>query len=253
MLQPSDLITLLRVCKPIQGFILSEEKKISEDIIRLLYDCLAKSFRRPVHMEVVDSDLYIGLQSPDQLEMAANMHKPQRPYQHVRAPDTSATCTCLTCVIRWNALCIAVDFEHWQKNLDNGQPITVIPRGSTPEWNQKLLDRNAKIVLHALHSDLFYTRILEAHLDSTVGSIRRHAQYKGNRRRRFRMTDDDVRRGTADFLERSGPPTMVLPYHRDDYYMLEAFMPSRGWIAAWSEWVYMPEEQHEKDLIIAVQ
>lgn len=237
MLQPSDIITLLSVCKRIRRFILEQEKTISKYLIRLRYGCLAKCFRRPVLMKDVDPVF----------------HRALRAYQHVRAPDTSVTCTCLTCVLRWNSLCIAVDFAYWQKSLDNAQPIAVIPRGRTPEWNQKLLDRNAKIVLHALHSDLFYTRVLEAHLASTMGSIRRHAQNKGNRRRRFRMTEDDVQRGTADFLEQSGPPTIDLPYHRDNYYMLEAFMPSRSWIAERNEWVYMPEAQHEKDLSIAVK
>jgi len=251
MLQPSDVITLLGVCKPIRNFILSEEKRISKHVIRLRYGCLAKCFRRPILMKEVDPALHRALQSLNRPEMAVNLQK--RAYQQVRAPDPSVICTCLTCVLRWDLLCVAVDFEYWQKNLENAQPITSISRGHNPDWNQKLLDRNAQIVLHALHSDLFYARILEAHLASMTGSIRRHAQNKGNRRRRFRMTEDDVRRGTADFLERSGPPTVGIPYHRDNYYMLEAFMPNRSWITIRNEWAYMPEEQHEKDLNIAVR
>lgn len=40
------------------------------------------------------------------------------------------------------------------------------------------------------------------------------------------MEVEDVRLGTDSFLERSGPPTMDIPYHRDGFYMLEGLIYS---------------------------
>lgn len=251
LLQPSDIVTLLRVNKPIRHFILSQESAIAREIIQLRYGSLSKCFLRPVLMRDVDPAYHQGLQSPDRPEAPFKAHR--RVFHHIQAPDPSVICTCLTCVQRWNSLCIIVDFAYWQPHLDNGIPLPIVPRGGAPEWNQILLRRNTEIVLRALHSDLFYARILQQHLASTMGSIRRHSQNRGNRRSRFRMTDEDVQRGTADFLERSGPPTVDFPHNRDNYYMLEAFLPNRSWITERNVWVYLPEDQHDKDLEIAVK
>ncbi|KAM7205841.1 hypothetical protein V8F33_000671 [Rhypophila sp. PSN 637] len=250
LLEPRDIITLSRVSRPIRDFIISEEKYIARQVIRLRYDCLSKCFRRPVLMRDIDPAYHQGLMSAGRPEDPLKTHK--RIFHHIQEPDPTVVCTCLTCVQRWNSLCIVLDFAHWQRYLDNGTPIPIVPRGAAPEWNRKLLQSNAKIVLSSLHSDLFYARILQKHLSSITGSIQRHSQNKGNRRKRFRMTDDDVQRGTSDFLEPSGPPTIDFPHNRDNYYMLEAFLPNRGWITERNAWVYVPEDQHEKDLEIAV-
>ncbi|KAM7189415.1 hypothetical protein V8F20_010145 [Naviculisporaceae sp. PSN 640] len=251
LLRPSDIITLLRVNQSIRNFILSEEKTIARDVIHLRYNCLSKCFRRPVLLRDVDPVYHAILQSPDRPETSLRAHK--RTFHHIQQPNQDVICTCLTCVQRWNSLGVVVDFAYWQPHLEKGDPLPIVPRGHTPKWNESILQRNTVIILKALDSDLFYARILQLHLDSTVRSIRRHSQNRGNRRRRFRMTDDDIQGGTADFLERSGPPTVVLPHNRDDYYMLEAFMPNRSWITERNVWVYLPEDQHGKDLEIAVQ
>ena len=62
------------------------------------------------------------------------------------------------------------------------------------------------------------------------------------------MTDEDVRAGTDAFLERSGPPTVSIPAHRDEYYMLEAFLPGRSWIKDHAEWWYLPPSSHDTDV-----
>lgn len=62
------------------------------------------------------------------------------------------------------------------------------------------------------------------------------------------MEKDDVLAGTDEFLKRSGPPTLDFPFHRDNYYMLEAYAPNRGWNEESGTWRYMPKEQHEKDV-----
>jgi hypothetical protein len=41
---------------------------------------------------------------------------------------------------------------------------------------------------------------------------------------------------------------MDMPFHRDNYYMLEAYLPNRSWFADDKRWGYMPAEQHQRDL-----
>ncbi|KAK3320457.1 hypothetical protein B0T19DRAFT_240882 [Cercophora scortea] len=243
-LPPSALFTLLRVCKFLRAFILSEQRYIAKHIISLRYACLAKSFPLPVPIEAVPPALQARLQHTTRTDFMAT----QRPYQLVQPANPSVTCTCHACILRWNCLCIAVDFAHWQDNLDSGEPIPMFPRGMSPKWNRTLNAHVAAVVLKCIRSPLWYARVLEAHLVSTTRSIRRHGLNKGNKRRRFRMTEEDVRAGTADFLERSGPPTSEIPYHRDNYYLLEAFVPHRSWIKGEEQWVYAPADQHERDL-----
>lgn len=242
-LRPSDLFNLRHTSKALNDFIISEETVISKDIINRRYQALSKCFPIPRPIEDVEPEMHhvlLGRQN------SLNIH--WRPYQHIKPFNPRVTCTCITCVLRWNNLNIIIDFAHFQPNLDQGQPIPMIERGRNPEWNQELIQRNADIVEKALHSRLWYARILEAHLKSTVGSITRHAANKGNKRRRFRMTPEDVQSGTDLFLENSGPPTIDSPFHRDNYHMLEAFLPNRGWFAEDNCWKYMPESHHLRDL-----
>lgn len=250
ILRPSDIFSLSSVNRPLRTFILEEQSSICKHVINLRYSTIERCFLRPVLMEDLDPPVRAILQNPGRPELLAAR---RRPYQHIQSPDTSLICTCLTCLPRWNFLCIVVDFAYWQDNLDKGEPIRMVPRGTFPAWNQDLLARNANIVAKSLTSPLWYARVLEAHLDSTTRSIRRHGQNKGNKRRRFRMTDKDVRAGTDTFLERSGPPTVEFPYHRDNYYMLEAFLPNRSWLTEEQKWAYLPVEQHDKDVEMAVR
>ena len=72
------------------------------------------------------------------------------------------------------------------------------------------------------------------------------------------MSEGDVKEETDAFLERSGPPSTDFPWVRDNYYMLEAYAPNRGWFAfargdgegekGEGEWRYMPASQHERDV-----
>ncbi|KAI1080330.1 hypothetical protein F5B20DRAFT_540245 [Whalleya microplaca] len=249
-LQPSDIFNLQRVNRAFHGFILQEEERIARAIASWRYVCLDKCFRRPVLMENVDETIHSSLQCTERQELLT-IHK--KPYQHVLAPDPAEICTCLTCMLRWSALCLIVDFAHWQHNLDTGEPIPIIPRGRSPEWNQALIVANAGIVRKALRSPLWHARLLEAHLDSTSRSITRHAANKGNKRRRFRMSREEMESGTDAFLERSGPPSFDFPFHRDNYYMLEAYLPNRGWSAELERWLYLPDEQHDRDIEFVVR
>ncbi|KAI1398600.1 hypothetical protein F4819DRAFT_21213 [Hypoxylon fuscum] len=245
LLRPSDVFNLARVSRTFHGFIFQEERRISRLITSWRYVCLEKCFRLPVLMETIDPSIHALVQSPERQELLT-IHK--KPYQHVQAPDPAEICTCLTCLLRWSSLCLIVDFAHWQRNLDLGEPIPIIQRGKHPEWNQTLIASNAAIVRKALHSPLWHARLLEAHLSSTTRSIRRHAANKGNKRPRFRMSKDEMVSGSDMFLERSGPPSFDFPFHRDNYYMLEAYLPNRGWNADKQKWMYVPAEQHDMDV-----
>ena len=243
LLVPSDIFALRDTCRPIRQMIGADEHHIAKTVINYRYPCLAKCFRLPVLLENVDEEAHVALTSQDQ----------RKPFQHIQPPDPRLICTCMTCIPRWNILCIAVDFAYWQHSLDKGEPIPVIPRGRSPRWNQKLLARNARIVTKALYSPLQYARILEAHLDSTIRSIRRHAENKGNRRLRFRMTKADERAESDAFLERAGPPSVDVPWHRDNYYLLEAYLPNRAWFMGPRDWVYVPADQHDRDVELVVR
>ncbi|KAI1136407.1 hypothetical protein F5Y05DRAFT_107718 [Hypoxylon sp. FL0543] len=245
LLRPSDIFNLQRVSRVFHRLILGDETQIARGITSWRYACLESCFRLPVLMEHIDPSIRSYVQSPERQALLA-IHK--KPYQHIQSPDPAEVCTCLTCLLRWSSLCLIVDFAHWQRNLDIGEPIPMIPRGKHPEWNQTLIASNAAIVRKALRSPLWHARLLEAHLDSTTRSIRRHAANKGNKRRRFRMTTEDLESGSDLFLERSGPPSFDFPFHRDNYYMLEAYLPNRGWSAEKGRWMYVPAEQHDIDI-----
>ena len=245
LLRPSDVFNLLRVNRSSRNSISQEEESIARKIIARRYAVLSKCFRSPVLLEKVDKDAHPALLSEERQTMMG-IHK--RPYQHIQGPDQCTICTCLTCMLSWNNLNLVVDFAHWQNNLNQGEPIPMIPRGKYPQWNQSLVQENAEVVRKALHSLLWYARILECHLKTTIGSIHRHGNNKGNKRRRFRMTQEDARAETDVFLERGGPPSLDFPFHRDNYYMLEAYLPNRGWNAEMAEWKYMPALQHERDV-----
>ncbi|KAI6082217.1 hypothetical protein F4821DRAFT_219569 [Hypoxylon rubiginosum] len=245
LLRPSDIFNLVRVSSAYHGFITEEEHRISRDITSWRYACLSKCFRLPVTMQEIDPSIREFVQNPERQDLLT-IHK--KPYQHIQAPDPAEVCTCLTCLLRWSSLCLIVDFAHWQRNLDVGEPIPMIARGKNPEWNQNLIASNAAIVRKALQSPLWHARLLEAHLDSTTRSIRRQSANKGNKRRRFRMSQEEMESGSDLFLERSGPPSFDFPFHRDNYYMLEAYLPNRGWKADSESWMYVPAEQHDIDL-----
>jgi hypothetical protein len=245
-LRPSDILQLSSVNREFYNFISREEPDIVRKIVAHRYAVLSKCFPLPVLLEEVDEDARTALLSLSEERQIMNIHK--RPFQHIHPPDQHIICTCLTCTLAWNNLNLLVDFAYWQRNLDLGEPIPVIPRGRYPEDNQKLISANAKIVEKSLRSSLWYARILECHLNSIIRSISRQRKNKGNKRSRFRMTEEDAAAQSDVFLERSGPPTLNFPFHRDHYYMLEAYLPNRGWNAVAGKWTYMPASQHFRDV-----
>ncbi|KAK0613695.1 hypothetical protein B0T14DRAFT_539446 [Immersiella caudata] len=245
LLRPRDFFALCRVSKGLRAFTLAEESRICESVIELRYPVLARCLQRPVLMENLDEPVRQALQSPLRPETQTMYSKP---YQHVQPPDLTLVCTCMTCVLRWNSLCLALDFAHWQDDLDTGKPLPIIPRGTHPDWNNNLLSKNAAMVLKSMRSSLWYMRILEIHLGAIIRSVRRHGQNRGNQRRRFLMTEEDACNETDVFLEPHGPQTVDFPFSRDNYYMLEAYLPGRSWSADRNRWVYFPANQHDTDV-----
>ncbi|PMD66788.1 uncharacterized protein K444DRAFT_607085 [Hyaloscypha bicolor E] len=246
LLRPSDIFTLSQVNHGLQNFILKDASRIAGTVIAERYSILTRCFPLPVLLENVDKEAHSALLDNERQAKHLQIHK--KPYQHVQTPDPRTICTCLTCMLTWNNLCLLVDFAHWQQNLEQGEPIPMVPRGKNPKWNQTLISANAAVVQKALYNTLWYARILEQHLKSIVGSIRRHGNNAGNKRRRFRMTVQDAATETDAFLSRSRPPSMDFPFHRDSYYMLEAYLPNRGWNSEVNGWVYMPATQHDRDV-----
>lgn len=248
LLRPSDIVALMQVSKELREFLLENEETIARRIVKLRYPILERCFPRPVLMQDIDPSAQPLLKSGDRFSISDPSYK----FQNIPSPEYAVHCTCLTCTGRWNALCAAVDFSRWQVHLDMGEPIPTVPRGTNPPWNETMLAWNRRVVLNSLTSPLWYARILETHLDSTMRSIRRHSRNKADQRPHFRLTDADMRAGTDAFLDLEGPPTVEYPYSREVYYMLEAFLPARSWAAEKKEWLYVSQasgpDWHDIDL-----
>ncbi|KAK4173517.1 major facilitator superfamily domain-containing protein [Triangularia setosa] len=240
-LRPRDLVALSRVSKDYRDFIQQEGPRIANSVIELRYPCLAACFLRPVLLENIEDR---GVRRHMGHPKVTNRFN--HAFHHIPAPPRELVCSCPTCYHRWNALGLLVDFAHWQDHLDKGEAIPRIYFGHRPEWNTLLLNRNMQIVLKGICDPLWYACILEKHLESTARAIRRQVLNKSNKRQHYRLTNQDTREGTDHFLKADGPPTIDYPYHRDSYYMLEAYMPNRSWIDG--QWVYLPASLHERDV-----
>ncbi|PSR79393.1 hypothetical protein BD289DRAFT_354403, partial [Coniella lustricola] len=260
--RPSAVFRLARTCRSLHSFLLVQHpSRIAQAIVSWRYPILAKCMRLPVLLNNHDAsrDLHnndthaLSLRDAllDQERLRGHDIRRRPYYQHLTPPDPHLICTCLTCVLRWHVLCLAVDFAHWQDRLDAGEPLPAIARGERPAWNARLLEAHAGVVLKAVLNPtaaLWHASILQAHLASTVRAIQRHAANRFNHRPRFQLTARDAAAGTDAFLALEGPSSMDMPFHRDNYYMLEAYLPNRSWFAEDKRWGYLPAEQHQRDL-----
>jgi hypothetical protein len=216
-LRPSDVFNISLVNNRLHSLVNANANAIGDEIVRQRYRILSRCFPLPALLSSVEPAVRPILNDPYR-QQQTGIHK--KFYQHVQNPDPQLLCTCLTCIMTWNNLGLVLDFAHWQDHLDNREPIPVLPRGRTVQWNQDLVERHASIVRRALGDSLYYARILETHLDSTVRSVRRHRGNKGDQRKHVRMTDEEAGTGTDDFLVKECPVSLEFPYNRDEYYML---------------------------------
>jgi hypothetical protein len=252
-LRPSDLFRLQRLTKPMQAFIRENEPTIARDLIKTRYSILAKCFPLPVPFQTIDPSYHSALLSPKRQDLLA-IHK--KPYTHIKPLDPLAICTCMTCVFAWNNLCTILDLAHWQGALDARVPITMIPRGASPPWNQELIETSAARVEAAMKSPLVYTALLALHLDTTTRTILRRSKYiktpKGGpvlaQHRPYQLSLAEAARSSDEFLARKGLPSYEFPFHRDNYYNLEAYVPNRKWSSDEGCWKYYAGTQHARDL-----
>lgn len=249
-LRPSDILgSLVLLNRSNKAFIEENATSLARDICARRYWVLTRCFHLPLALRDVPPKAVPSLLSPRRQELLT-LHR--KPYQHIVAVHPEEVCTCMTCVFAWNNLCMVLDFAHWQPYLNNREPIPMIPRGSTPEWNTTLLEANAAVVKRAMKSPLTYARILETHLDSITGTLMRPIRWNKkisipNKSRLYNLTSADVANGTDEFLDRSGPPSYEPPWHRDNYYGLECYVPNRKWDKEEQRWKYWPA-QHQRDL-----
>jgi hypothetical protein len=217
LLRPSEVVAFALVNRRFHSVVHANASIIGDAIIKQRYPILAQCFPRPKLLSDLSSPIADILKDPAR-RMQFSIHK--KSYSHVHPPDAQFLCTCLTCILIWNNLNLALDFAHWQDNLDSGEPIPIIPRGKTMDWNEELVARNARIATKSVVDSLWYARVLETHLDSTTRAIRRHALNKGNKRKHVEMTEEEAAKGTDQFLEKAGPLALEFPFHRDNYYLL---------------------------------
>lgn len=249
-LRVEDIFRLSRTSHAMNDFVLGHENAIAKGIISRRYWILYRCFPVPVAFKSVPEELWEGLLSAKRQELL-NIHRKSY-HQHIEMIDPKAVCTCMTCVFAWNNLCLLVDLHHWQSALNAREPIPIIPRGTSPQWNQNLLKANADIVRLAMERPLYYAAILEKHLTTITETILRSARWKKKgtsaKPRLYHMTDWDVASGTDAFLDRKGPPSYDFPFHRDVYYSIEAYLPNRKFDDGKWRYYPLPPIQHEKDL-----
>ncbi|KAI8935624.1 hypothetical protein NX059_007153 [Plenodomus lindquistii] len=242
---PSDVLSFSSVNRRFRDLVRTNAGILGDAIIRLRYNILAQCFPVPKLLSDIQPQIQELLTTPER-QKQLSIHN--RPYQHIQSPDPHQLCTCLTCILTWNNLGLVLDFAHWRTYLDSGTPIPIVPRGQKEAWNDDLVARNARIARKAVDNSLWHANILERHLESTVHAIRRHGKNKGNKRVHVAMTDEDAASGADDFLSKHGPLSLEFPYQRDEYYMLEAYLPNRWWRKNESRWIYIIAGQHDRDL-----
>ncbi|KAK3677320.1 hypothetical protein LTR78_002858 [Recurvomyces mirabilis] len=259
-LKPSDVLRLELLSHAINDFILDNEWPIAKDIMDRRYWVLRQCFPLPTHLSQVDEESQTALRNPRREKMT-EIHK--KPYQHIRAVDSTVICSCPSCLLAWNNLNVILDFWHSQQNLNMREPIPMIPRGMFPKWNLELIEKHARIVDRAMFSPLTYATIVEKHLESTIGTLLRQVRFpphlpmhRHNKAampktvhpvRLYHVTEKDAD-GTDEFLERDGKPSYEFPFSRDNYYSLLAYVPNRKWDKEKYEWVYFAKGGHERDL-----
>ncbi|KAK5696423.1 hypothetical protein LTR17_024224 [Elasticomyces elasticus] len=255
-LQPSELHRVQLLNHATRQFILQNERAIAKDILDRRYWVLQRCFPLPVPLEEVDEASRSALLNPRREKMT-EVHK--KPYQHIKPLDPRVLCSCPTCLVAWNNLNVVLDLAHFQSYLNTREPIPMIPRGTSPEWNTELTEAHAKVVQRAMISPLTYAAILEMHLSSIVRFPPQTRVHQHNKmistktlhpNTLYSVTERDAN-GLDKFLERDGAlvrPSWDVPFHRDNYYGLLAYIPNRKWSREEYRWMYYAHGSHERDL-----
>lgn len=251
-LRPSDIFRVALLNHATREFVIQHETPIAKDIMDRRYWVLSRCFPLPVALKCLDGPSRAALLNPNWQEKT-NINT--KPYFHIKPLDQQRVCSCMSCLQAWNSLNILLDFAHFQHDLDNREPIPMIPRGTNPEWNSQLTGTHARIVEKAMSSPLTFAAILEKHLKSIVGTLLRQARFppsmpmhRHNKAavpaktvhpiRLYHISEKDAAREDDSFLERDGKPSYELPFHRDNYYSLLAYVPNRKRSKEEQRWMY---------------
>ncbi|OQO08077.1 hypothetical protein B0A48_06871 [Cryoendolithus antarcticus] len=245
----ADIHRLARTSRDLRDFILENESSIARDIISLRYPILAKCFPLPVTFDKLPPEHHEALLSPAHQSRLLLSLKPYA--QHVPPPSPRTICSCVSCTFAWINLAIVTDLAHWQTNLNTREPIPMIKRGEQPEWNVDLLAQTKRTLERTLTSPLVYATILERHLHTTSSTILRRSLFTKVRpvlpeHRPYFLSHSEVL--TDAFLERKGRDDFEPPFHRDNYYNIEAYVPNRKWSKTEERWIYFAQGQHDRDL-----
>jgi hypothetical protein len=262
-LRPSDIWRLQSVNQDTRRYIQHHERSIAQEIMDRRYWVLQQCFPLPALMEHVDEQTQKALLNPRRQNMT-EIHK--KPYHHIKPLDPHVVCSCPSCLLAWNSLNVVLDFAHFQSYLNAREPIPMIQRGTNPQWNQDLTSQHAAVVLRAITSPLTYAAILETHVESIIGTLLRQVRFPphvpkhrhnskntpliaktAHPNRLYHVTEKDAN-GTDEFLERDGRETFDLPFHRDNYYSLSAYVPNRRRDRENHRWMYYARGGHERDL-----
>lgn len=249
-LRPGDVLRLGLTCRRFHSIVDANASVVGNAIMQQRYPLMVQCLVLPKLLADIEPSARSFLTGERRQEVLVLN---RRPYLHLQAPDEQLVCTCRSCISAWTNLCVVLDFAHWQTDLDTGEPLPIIPRGTTPEWNTTLVRQNADFVRAALRNPLLHARILEIHLGSTIRAIRRQSKNKGNRRKHVDMTEEDAAQGTDAFLSKPGPLSLEFPYHRDEYHLLEAYLPNRYWKKFEDRWIYGIANQHNRDLAYVIR
>ncbi|KAK0290587.1 hypothetical protein LTR35_000018 [Friedmanniomyces endolithicus] len=251
-LRPSDVFRLQLLNSATRDFIQQNERAIAKDIVDRRYWVLQRCFPLPIRLEEVDEHTRLALLNPRREKMT-EIHK--KPYQHIKPLDPREVCSCPSCLVAWNNLNVALDFAYFQGHLNHREPLPMIPRGSSPKWNSELTEAHARIVERAISSPL-----------TTVGTLLRQVRFPPQTRVHqhnkmistktfhpstlYQVTERDAN-GSDEFLERDGAlvrPSYDVPFNRDNYYSLLAYVPNRKWSKDERRWLYYARGAHERDL-----
>ncbi|TKA24254.1 hypothetical protein B0A50_06018 [Salinomyces thailandicus] len=264
-LLPTDVFRISQLNHATNDFIRQNEVAIAKDIMDRRYWVLRKCLPLPVPFHEVDETSKAALLNPSWQE---KMNINRKPYQHIKPTDPQNVCSCPSCLLAWNNLNVVLDFSFFQWHLNHREPIPMIPRGTTPEWNVELIEAHARVIDKAMRSPLSYAAVLQTHLNSTTGTLLRQVRFPPKKQpihrhnklvaplpaktvhpiRLYHVTEKDAVEEDDKFLERDGKPSYEFPFHRDNYYSLLAYVPNRKWSKEEQRWMYYAQGSHERDL-----
>jgi len=264
-LLPSDILRVAEINHATRDFVHEYETSIAKDVMDRRFWVLRRCFPLPVAFANLDEPSRAALLNPSWQDKT----KIHRFYTQMKTSDPTKLCSCMSCLLAWNNLSLALDFGHFQWHLNHREKIPLMARGTNPDWNQKLTEEHARIVTKAMSSPLTYAAILEKHLHSIVGTLLRQLRHPPklpmHRHNKvgagvpaktvhpillYQITERDAAREDDSFLERDGKASLEFPLTRDNYYNTQmlAYVPNRIWKREEQRWMYYAGGAHERDL-----